>query len=163
MAYVVAIVAVLMVLGSILWLKPSAAQQRQTQLRLLARQLGIDVRLCSLPQCRRARVREERPEQGVVYRLPVFDPAAAGVPQYLLCRENAAAPWSVEMSAPLAPALLALVDRVCAELPADAVALELGPGGPAVYWKERGDEDVLRRLYKSLEELRAALPGAYPR
>lgn len=162
MAYVVAIVAILMVVGSVLWLKPSPAQRRQAQFRLLARQLGIDVRLTALPQCRRARVREERPEQGVVYRLPIFDPAAADVPHYLLCRETAGAPWSAEIDAALSPALQGLVDRVCAGLPGDAVALELGPAGPAVYWKERGDEDTLRRLYKSLEDLRSALLGGSP-
>jgi hypothetical protein len=162
MGWLVAIVVILMIVGSILWLKPSPAQQRQARLRLLARQLGIDVRLCSLPQCRRARVREERPEQGVVYRLPIFDPAAADVPHYLLCRDNAQAPWSAEIDAALAPPLQALVDRVCAGLPADAVALELGPAGPAVYWRERGDEDVLRRVYKSLEDLRGALLGESP-
>lgn len=162
MALVVVILAVLVVVGSVMWLKPSAAQQRQTRLRLLARELGIDVRLCSLPQCRRARVREERPEQGTVYRLPIFDPAAQDLPQYLLCRDNADSPWAVEMDAPLAPPVQALVDRVCAALPRDAVALELGPAGPAVYWRERGDEDTLRRLYKSLEELRAALLAASP-
>jgi hypothetical protein len=162
MGYVVVILVILMAVGSILWLKPSPAQQRQARLRLLARELGIDVRLCSLPQCRRARVREERPEQGVVYRLPVFDPAAANVPHYLLCRDSAAAPWSAEIDAPLVPALQSLVDRVCANLPPDAAALELGPAGPAVYWRERGDEDVLRRLYKSLEDLRSALLGESP-
>lgn len=162
MGYIVAIVVILMIVGSVLWLKPSPAQQRQARLRLLARQLGMDVRLCSLPQCRRARVREERPEQGVVYRLPIFDPAAADVPHYLLCRDSAQAPWSAEIDAPLQPPLQALVDRVCAGLPADAVALELGPAGPAVYWRERGDEDVLRRVYKSLEDLRSALLGESP-
>jgi hypothetical protein len=160
MGYVLAIVVMLVIIGSVLWLKPSAAQQRQARLRLLARELGIDVRLCSLPQCRRARVREERPEQGVVYRLPVFDPAAADVPHYLLCRDNASAPWSAEIAAELSPALQAEVDRACGALPADAVALELSPAGPAVYWQERGDEDVLRRLYKSLEDLRQTLLGA---
>jgi hypothetical protein len=162
MGYVVAIVVILMLVGSVLWMKPSPAQQRQARLRTLARDLGIDVRLCNLPQSRRARVREERPEQGVVYRLPIFDPASAVVPHYLLCRDNAASPWSSEVDAPLAPALLSLVDRACATLPADAVALELGPAGPAVYWRERGDEDVLRRLYKSLEDLRSALLGDSP-
>jgi hypothetical protein len=162
MGYIVAIVVILMIVGSILWLKPSPAMQRQARLRTLARDLGIDVRLCSLPQSRRARVREERPEQGVVYRLPIFDPGAAAVPHYLLCRENAEAPWSSEADAPLAPPLQSLVDRVCAGLPFDAVALELGPAGPAVYWRERGDDDVLRRLYKSLEDLREALVGGSP-
>lgn len=162
MAYVVAIVAMLMIVGSVMWLKPSPGQQRQTRLRLLARQLGIDVRLCNLPQCRRARVREERPEQGAVYRLPIFDPATAAVPHYQLCRDSADAAWSAEIDAPLPHDLQALVDRVCATLPADVAALELGPAGPAVYWRERGDEDTLRRVYKSLEDLRTALLGESP-
>lgn len=159
MAYLIAIVAVLMVLGSILWLKPSKAQQRQTELRLLARQLGVDVRLCNLPQCRRARVREERPEQGVVYRLPVFERREPPLQEYLLCRDSAAAPWSVETPAPLTPKLQALVDQACTELPTDTVAIELGPQGPAVYWRERGDLDTLRRLYKTLVDLRAEMLG----
>ena len=162
MGYVIAVVVILMIVGSVMWLKPSPAQQRQARLRTLARELGIDVRLCSLPQCRRARVREERPEQGVVYRLPIFDPAAASVPHYLLCREEATAPWSVEIDAVLPPALQALVDRVCTGLPADVVALELGPAGPAAYWRERGDEDVLRRLYRALEDLRGAVLDGSP-
>lgn len=162
MAYVIAIVAVLMVLGSVLWLKPSKTQQRQTELRLLARQLGLDVRLCNLPQCRRARVREERPEQGVVYRLPVFERREPPLPEYLLCRDSATAPWSVETAAPLSPALQTLVDKACTELPADTAALELGPQGPAVYWRERGDEHTLRRLYRTLADLRAELLGESP-
>jgi len=177
MAYVIAIVAVLMMVGSVLWLKPSKAQQRQTTLRLLARQLGLDVRLCSLPQSRRARVREVRPDQGVVYRLPIFERREPPPPEYLLCRENADSPWvaeksvaeksvvekgaleksSAEAEVQLPSALRALVEKVAAELPADAVALELGPQGPAVYWRERGDENTLRRLHQSLLELRAAL------
>jgi len=162
MAYVIAIVAVLMMVGSVMWLKPSKGQQRQTQLRLLARQLGIDVRLCDLPQCRRARVREERPEQGVVYRMPIFERTEPPLPEYLLCRDSAAAPWSVEVAAALPPRLQALVDKACAELPVDTAALELGPQGPAVYWRERGDEDTLRRLYRTLADLRAELLGESP-
>jgi hypothetical protein len=159
MAYVIAIVAVLMMLGSVLWLKPSKAQLRQTKLRLLARQLGLDVRLCALPQSRRARVREERPEQGVVYRLPIFERREPPPPNYLLCRENAAAPWLSEQGEPLPPMLQALIETATAELPGDAVALELGPQGPAVYWHERGDENTLRRLHQTLVELREALLG----
>ncbi|HSB98109.1 MAG TPA: hypothetical protein VLC91_16735 [Spongiibacteraceae bacterium] len=172
MAYLIAIVAVLMVVGSVLWLKPSKAQQRQTMLRLLARQLGLDVRLCNLPQSRRARVREVHPDQGVVYRLPIFERREPPLPEYLLCRENADSPWvaekrvaeksaveksPAEAEVQLSPALRALVEKVAAELPADAVALELGPQGPAVYWRERGDENTLRRLHQALVELRAAL------
>jgi hypothetical protein len=154
MAYVIAIVAVLMVLGSVLWLKPSKAQLRQTKLRLLARQLGLDVRLCSLPQGRRARVREEHPEQGVVYRLPVFERHDPPPPTYLLCRTDATAPWLSAQDEPLTAELQALIEKVSAELPADTVALELGPQGPAVYWRERGDENTLRRLHRALVELR---------
>ncbi len=161
MVYVITIVAMLMIVGSVLWLKPSATDQRQTKLRLLARQLGVDVRLCNLPQSRRARVRAERPEPGVVYRLPIFARRDPPAPDYLLCRDNATAPWLSENVEELPVALRRLLEKVSAEVPADAVAIELGPQGPAVYWRERGDEQTLRQLAQSLTELKAALQGEH--
>jgi hypothetical protein len=107
-------------------------------------------------------VREERPEQGAVYRLPIFERREPPLPEYLLYRENSSVAWESETTAELPPALCAAIDKISAELPGDAVALELGPHGPAVYWRERGDEDSLRHLYESLVELRSALLAQRP-
>lgn len=154
MAVLIAIVAILMVFGSVMWLKPSAAQQRQTRMRLAARELGLDVRLAAVPQTRRARVREERPEQGVVYRLLQFgDKKNALQRDYLWCRDNAGSAWEIEVTDGLSPTLRAQAESVFNELPADVKAVELTPNGPGFYWLERGGEDVVRRLHDVLLRL----------
>lgn len=160
MGVIVSIIVVLMVIGSVLWLKPSASQQRQTKLRLLARQLGLDVRLSALPQVRRARVRGEQPQQGVVYRLLQFGENNANPIDYLICRVNAESPWESESDSTLSPLVRAELDRVLAQLPRDAVAFEITSAGCGVYWRERGDEDTLRHLKQLLESMQQAIAAA---
>lgn len=158
MGALVAIILVLVMLaGSVLWLKPSAAQQRQTKLRLLARQLGLDVRLCTLPQTRRARVREELPQQGVVYRLLRFGEKKAKPLTYLVCRVDAPAAWESETDMELPQSVRAQFDNVLPQLPSDVVAFEITPQGCGVYWRERGDEDTLRLLLRLLELMQQAI------
>jgi hypothetical protein len=159
---IVSIIVVLMLIGSVLWLKPSASQQRQTRLRLLARELGLDVRLSPLPQVRRARVRAEPPQQGVVYRLLQFGDKQSVIPEFMICRVNAESAWESESDAILPPAIRVRLDEVLAQLPRDAVAFEITSSGCGVYWRERGDEDTLRRLKQSLESMQQALLKKQP-
>ena len=159
MGIIVSIIVVLMVIGSVLWLKPSASQQRQARLRLLARQLGFDVRLSALPQVRRARVRGEPQQQGIVYRLLRFGENNAHALEYLVCRANAESAWESESEVTLAPRVREALDRVLAQLPRDAVAFEITPMGCGVYWRERGDEDTLRLLKQLLESMQQVLLG----
>lgn len=159
-AIIAIVVVLLMVAGSVLWLKPSAAQQRQTQLRLLARQLGLDVRLCTLPQTRRARVREELPQQGVVYRLLRFGEKKPKPLAYLMCRVDAQAEWESESNMELPPAVRAQLDSVLSQLPADVVAFEITAQGCGVYWRERGDEETVRLLRRLLEAMQQTLTAA---
>lgn len=159
-AIVVIVLVLVMLAGSIMWLKPSAAQQRQIKLRLLARQVGLDVRLCTLPQTRRARVREEFPEQGVVYRLLRFGDKRSKPFEYLVCRVDAQAAWESATNVELPAALRAQLDNVLAQLPADAVAFEITAQGCGVYWRERGDEDTVRLLQRLLESMQQALVTA---
>lgn len=158
MAVIIAAVAILLVFGSVMWLKPSPAQQRQTRMRLLARELGLDVRLTNIPQTRRARVREERPEQGIVYRLLQFGDNKNRLRRdYLWCRDSADAGWEIEAADGLVPALRAQLEAVFSELPADARAVELTPNGPGVYWLERGGEESVRRMRELLARLQQIL------
>ncbi len=157
---IIAIIAVLVLAGSVLWLKPSAAQQRQTRLRLLARQLGLDVRLCTLPQTRRARVREERPQQGVVYRLLRFGEKPPKTFEYLLCRVDAQTAWESATDVELPLSVRAELDRMLPQLPNDAVAFEITPQGCGVYWRERGDEEAVRLLKRLLESMQQVLVAA---
>ena len=160
MGAVIAIVLVLVLAGSVLWLKPSAAQQRQTQLRLRARRLGLDVRLCSLPQTRRARVREERPEQGVVYRLLRFGDRKQLALAYTVCRADAQSEWESESAVALPQTVRERLELILPQLPADAVAFEITPQGCGVYWRERGDADVVEKLKRLLETMQEALTTA---
>ncbi|MFT3931466.1 MAG: hypothetical protein QM709_14340 [Spongiibacteraceae bacterium] len=160
MGIIVSIIVVLMLIGSVLWLKPSASQQRQTQLRLLARQLGLDVRLSALPQVRRARVRGELAQQGVVYRLLKFGENRERPIEYVICRADAQSPWESESATQLSPAVQAELDRVLAQLPSDALAFEITPIGCGVYWRERGGEDTVRLLKQLLESMQQVLTAA---
>lgn len=162
MGWLIAVLVAAMVLGPVLWMKPSAAQQRQTRLRLKARQLGLDVRLCNLPQTRRQRVRREDPVQGVVYRLPVPDRRKVVALEYLTVREAGGSPWEVEGQPAPGPGLQPVLQAVCAALPGDVIGLEVAPQGPACYWRERGDEDTVAQLAAELQRLREAmaLPSA---
>ena len=160
MSIIVSIIVALMVIGSVLWLKPSASQQRQTRLRLLARQLGLDVRLSALPQVRRARVRGELPQQGVVYRLLRFGENKTNPIEYLTCRANTESEWESESDVMLPASIRAALDNVLAQLPNDAVAFEITPAGCGVYWRERGDENTLRLLKQLLEAMQQAVASA---
>jgi len=158
MAVIVAAVAILVIIGSVMWLKPSPTQRRQTQMRLLARQLGLDVRLSGLPQTRRARVRQERPEQGVVYRWLQFGDNKNGLTRdYVWCRDDVNSAWEIESTEGLSPALLAKIEAMFTEMPADARAVELAPHGPGIYWMERGGEEAVRGVQQMLHRLQQLL------
>ncbi len=158
MTFIIAAVAILVIIGSVMWLKPSPTQRRQTQMRLLARELGLDVRLSALPQTRRARVRQERPEQGVVYRWLQFGENKNGLTRdYLWCRDDANSAWESESADGLSPSLRVKIEAIFTELPADARAVELAPHGPGIYWMERGGEDAVRGVQQLLHRLQQSL------
>jgi hypothetical protein len=155
----VGVLIAIIVALAVMWLKPSAAQQRQMRLRLCARQLGLDVRLSALPQIRRARVRAELPQQGVVYRLLRFGDKAESPLTYLVCRADAQSEWESESDAQLSAPIRAELDRVLAQLPSDVIAFEITPLGCGVYWRERGDEETVRLLKQLLESMQRVLVG----
>lgn len=157
MTLVIAVMAVLAVFGSVMWLKPSPAQQRQVRLRTLARQLGMDVRLAALPQIRRARVREEEAEQGVVYRLLRFDLAAPLAQDYVLVRQNAESGWESQSDQVLPRVVQRVLNEESARVPKDVVAIELTAHGPGVYWREHGDEQTLKDIFALMERLLEAM------
>jgi hypothetical protein len=158
MTFIIAAVAILVIIGSVMWLKPSPTQRRQTRMRLLARQLGLDVRLSGIPQTRRARVRQERPEQGVVYRWLQFGDNKNGLTRdYVWCRDDANSAWEIESPDGLPSSLLVKIEAIFTELPTDARAVEIAPNGPGIYWMERGGEDAVRGVQQLLHRLQQLL------
>lgn len=156
MVYLVVLLAMALVLGPVFWLRPSPAQKRQARVRMAARAHGLDVRLTDLPQTHRAAVRREDVNQGVVYRLPVFDPRAVISLKHRCVREPGATAWEDEGDV-LPAALQERLAQMLTQMPDDAVAVELGPQGPAVFWSERGSEEMVVHLAAQLKALRAAM------
>jgi len=155
--YLITAVVLLLVLSPVVMMMPSPRQRRQALLRERARKLGIDVRVAELPQTHRQRVRREPVEQGLVYRLPQRD-GWHQVRAHLRCRASAADEWEVQEGSPaLTEALEAAVAQVAARVPTDAVAIELAATGPAIYWREHGNEQAVERVHGLLSELVAAL------
>lgn len=161
MAWVIAMLALALVVSPVVWMMPSPAQRRQARLRQRAMQLGLQVRVGELPQTHRQRVRREPARAGVSYRLPVHDQRELFAGEYRLCRERAGGAWVAEPERTLAPVLREALDAAMAAVPADVAAIELTPQGPALYWTERGDEPEVELLAAQLQALaRAQLNAA---
>lgn len=154
MAYVIIFLTLALVIGPVLWMKPTQSQARQAKIRQLAKQSGLDVRITELPQAHRALVRRDASSQGVVYRLPVRDPRAVVEVQHRMVRDTDT--W--EASGDSLPRLLdEALAQVCIEAPADVVAIEIGPQGPGVFWREKGDVETVAQIVALLNKLRDAM------
>lgn len=161
--FLIAALVIMLVVGPVMWLKPSQGEARQTRLRLLARQLGLQVRLCNLPQVHRAKVRREDADQGVVYSLPMPDPGKLRPVEFCLVRASASEPWEDENHETLPAKLRSALNEVAESVPDDVIALGLTPQGPAVYWRERGDEATVKALAEQLQTLRGAMASTLAR
>ncbi len=153
MSYLIIAVVVLMVLSPIFWIMPSPKQKRQMQLRQKAMSIGFIVKIADLPQQHRAIVRKEKAEQGVTYRLPweIKRKHPEGL-KYLLMRNPDGATTSTS-----SPDLQALMQKCLDQLPDTVVALEYSSPGLALYWRERGDSEVVEELYQRMIQLRTAV------
>ena len=157
MSYLIIAVVVLMVLSPIFWIMPSPKQKRQMQLRQKAMALGLIVKIADLPQQHRAKVRQEKAEQGVTYLLPweVKRKHPEGV-EYLLMRDPGDTPSSFDGSA-FAQQMQALMQAALQQLPDSVVALDYAKPGLSLYWRERGDIEVVSSLHSQLSDLRKAV------
>jgi hypothetical protein len=155
MAYLLLVLAVALVIGPVMWLRPSQGQQRLARMRLRARQLGIDIRITELPQTRRAQVRKEDVEQGALYRLFVHDPRTLR-PLNFRCVRAPGGDWESAGGDVPAP-VRAAVTTAQAALPADVVGIELGPQGVGVFWRESGDESTVANVAAQLQLLLAVM------
>ena len=157
MSYLIIAVVVLMVLSPVFWIMPSPRQKRQMQLRQQAMSLGFMVKIADLPQQHRAKVRKEKVEQGVTYRLPweVKRKHPEGI-EYLLMRDPGETPSGFDGSG-FGQQMQVLMQDALQQLPDSVVALEYAGPGLALYWREHGDAELVNGLYQQLGELRKAV------
>lgn len=153
MSYLIIVAVVLMVIAPIFWFMPSPEIKRQMMMRDRAMQLGLQVKICDLPQTRRARVRKEYVEKGVVYRLPWKQPLQ---PREQFCELLLK---TGEGDNSVSPVVVEILTAALSAMPAAVLALEYATAGVAVYWRERGGigevEDISQRLQQLQKEILA--------
>lgn len=151
MSYLIILFVLALALAPIMALKPSKLQKHQEKMRDRAREDGLQVQVCPLPQTHRQQVRREDPESGVAYRLLWRHPLAKFQQiQFQLLREE------TEVNRAPAPVLAALDDTLSA-LPASIMGIEFTSVGVAVFWREEGDVDAVDSIADALNTLQARL------
>lgn len=152
--WMIAVLVGLMMIGSILWVRPSAGDRRRMELRQKAMQLGLQVRIEHLEV-----PGEERPRQLAAYTLrrslqqrEQFDP---GKDHWTLLRKQTAfldelaGEWSwLVRPKPLPQGL----EVVLSQLPESVQAIGSTRDGWTIYWDEMGDAETLDGLRHSLVE-----------
>lgn len=158
MGWVIGILVALMMIGSILWVRPSPGDRRRMELRQKAMQLGLQVRIERLEV-----PGEERPRQLAAYTLrrslqqrEQFDP---GKDHWTLLRKQTAFldELAGEWSWLVRPKPLPQVPEVfLSQLPESVQAIGSTRDGWTIYWDEMGDAEMLEKMTAALK---AALPG----
>ncbi|MGK0440797.1 MAG: hypothetical protein ACJA0N_000592 [Pseudohongiellaceae bacterium] len=154
MSYLIIIVIVAVVLGPVMWLMPTARQKQQVALRQYAMELGLQIKICDMPQSYRERVRKESIEQGVVYRLPLIRNRPLSKSKvYCLHKADEIFEWQSDALA----GKQQVFERALSLCPSSATAIEFSAAGVACYWQEKGGMPAVDDIKKSLEQLRSEL------
>ena len=157
---IVLIAVAAMVLGPIMMLQPNAAQRGQEQLRRRAMELGLRVRITSLPQ---QNTDIETPSAMPVYSLPDEAPSEEDSrPEWLLMRTPYAheahfmGTWQWHASGRASPHEQMALEAILPQLPASVRAVEANIQGHGFYWSESGGISRLETLLPLLQQLQAA-------
>lgn len=156
---VIVIAVVAMVLGPIMMLQPNATQRQQEQLRTRAMELGLRVRISSLPK---QNVDTETPAATPVYYLPVeAEKGKKGRSGWLLIRmpytheAHFQGDWQWHGHGRASAAETAVLKEVLKLLPPSVSAVEAGIQGYGFYWSEAGGIKRLEALLPLLQRLQA--------
>ncbi|MEY3017293.1 MAG: hypothetical protein RL336_428 [Pseudomonadota bacterium] len=154
MSYLIIALVVAVVIGPVLWLKPSPREKQLQRLRRCAHSEGLRVHLRAVP-----------PNHGDGPR--VVEPA---IMAYIR-------PWSEQERKSSLPATFTLPclqgdwqsyrskgivgDELLRALPDSCRLLEVSEEGLLIYWRERGDESRVKQLRTTMEDIcQALLRGA---
>ena len=150
------IVAVGLVLGPIMMLRPNPAQKRKEAMRLLARAQGVQYSVRNLPQ---QADEMEKPAPVSVYFLPPADTKVST--NWMLMRTryqhevHVMGWWAWRNENRPGHAEQLVLREQLENLPESVRAVSAGAEGISVYWEESGGEPVLNQvvhLLKSLQE-----------
>jgi hypothetical protein len=151
------IVAVALVLGPVMMMRPNPAQKKKEAMRLLARSEGVHYSVRNLPQ---QADELEKPAPVPVYFLPPAD--ANSSVSWMLIRTlyqhdiHFLGRWAWRGNVRPGDAELAVLHEHLGVLPESVRAVSAGAEGITVYWDETGGEVVLQKILNLLKALRAA-------
>jgi hypothetical protein len=160
MAWLIILVAVMLVISPLLWLKPNPRQKRVARMRTAMSRAGVTVKLDKPP------FHEAR---GVMphYRWP-YPPQQPG-PDFTLVRDAEAGPalkpfrhgwyWRFEPLRPLPAAAEAPLEALLTRLPLDASVLESNRAALGLWWWESQDTERFSSYLEDFTALRDALAG----
>ncbi len=163
MNWVIIVLLLLSIVGSMLWMMPSPKQRKQAQLRQQAMRTGFQVQMTRMlfPRAIGESVPDE--QSCIAYRLPRHagerKNRQATIPWHVFRLDSHATTglpegwcWS-KGEGYLQPPQLATLGEIIAELPGDAFSLESTPVAVSVYWWEEGTSDTVDNLHRLLQRL----------
>jgi hypothetical protein len=155
---IIIIVAVGLVLGPIMMMRPNPAQKKRESMRLLARAEGVHYSMRNLPQQADER---EKPAPIAVYFLAPTE-ANSATDNWMALRTRYEHDihflgwWAWRDGKRPSVAEEAILRDYLRGLPESVKAVSAGTEGISVYWEEKGGEPVLRQILDLLKSLRAA-------
>ncbi len=160
MKWMIIVLVMLSLIGSMMWVMPSKRQRFQAKLRTQAKQMGFTVQLVRLTAPRAKGEGEGNEYTTMAYRLPRLNnkgKKADTVPWHVfrvdaLANEGLPAGWSwlYGERALSAPQLACLAD-VMAALPAGVSSIESTPLQVSAHWDEWGEVDSLSEIKQHLQ------------
>ena len=154
MTYLFIFIALALILAPVFWIMPSPGMRRQEKLRQHALALGLQIKVCELPQSHRASVRREDTVRGVVYRLPWQGRQGRGDTYYGTCIK---VDGGTECEGSLEAPVQAMMRNSTLALPVFCYGTECSNSGVGIFWQEQGDSDAVQVIHEKLTLLRQQL------
>lgn len=157
MKYFFIVLAIIVVLSPLMWLRPSPGQLRRTRLRARAAAIGLRVQLVPAVDA----AADEKQPDSVRYLLPGGDAQHRPLigTFWILVRSGRRgweSPWvgwrwlRAEAPVSVQKALTDAVER----LPADVTGICCDSQGVSVYWDEQGAESQVDSIYEILNDIK---------
>lgn len=156
--WLVTLFAVLVMLSPVLWLQPSRRDQRLSQLRQYAGQVGVEVKFAKPPL--------HSPPGGLISYRWSYAPTRPG-PIFLLVRDAHASDvlkpfiagwrWRIEPLRPLTSDTQRWLEHALATLPEDALVVESDRHRLTLWWGESLDKESFVACQQVLAAVREAL------
>ncbi|MEH6471832.1 MAG: hypothetical protein V7752_11325 [Halopseudomonas sp.] len=161
MNWVIIVLILLAIIGSMMWMMPSPRQRVQALLRQRAMRLGFQVQIVRilLPRALGEAMADER--DCVAYRLPRTQKRSGSKPVpwqifQLTSHANVGLPegWSWSKGEDqLEQSTLGLIAELIQSLPEDVYGIESTPVSVSVYWEERGTPETVELIQQQLNRL----------